>query len=255
MSKWRYITELSTPGVDKDRYLVSNNGEIYDSLSKKSLIPFIDNEGYYRINISTINGPKISYLHRLIKIEFDGYDIDINKNVIDHKDCDKSNNDPSNLEWVTSSENALRAIDNGLYPQFNIKLTDEDVEFICKKLKEGLNYKQISDLLFPKLRQDSVRMIGKIYRLERWKHISIKYLPFPEIKKVHVIPCNSILNEEIVEEICMYLSNGHGIAETARYIQTKFSINTDLKNAICFIKNGRTWKHISSKYNLEANNG
>ena len=37
-----------------------------------------------------------------------------NKNVINHKDGDKSNNDISNLEWVTESENVLHSLDNGL---------------------------------------------------------------------------------------------------------------------------------------------
>jgi predicted transcriptional regulator YheO len=35
------------------------------------------------------------------------------KNTVDHKDGDKSNNKASNLEWVTQSTNNQRAYDNG----------------------------------------------------------------------------------------------------------------------------------------------
>lgn len=248
--QWKYITDLSTPGVIENKYMISSFGRVLNVTNNTFPSIFQDDEGYLRVYINTINGFKLKYIHRLVKIEFDGFDPDPNKNQVDHVDCNKSNNHPSNLEWVTREENAIRGIKNNLYYQFDVKISEEDVEFVCQKLKEGKSYKYISDLLYPKYNQDMVRIIGKIYRGERWKHISQKYMPFPELEKEHSIPSNSVLTEAIVTDICEYLQNGHGITETARYIEDKYSIDIDLENVIGFIKRRKTWKHISKNYNL-----
>lgn len=236
--------------VDKDRYRVSDMGRVYDTQSKRYLNISIDNNGYRRVHIHTIDGFKSIYLHRLVKIEFDGFDPHPSKIQIDHIDCDKGNNYLENLEWVDSFENTHRAINNNLYTSFDVVLTEEDVEIICQLLKQGKSYREISDLLFDKFGRDLVGIIGKIYRGERWVNISNKYMPFPPLKKDFVIPANSVLTEEIVEDICANLDSGKGIAETARIIQNKYSIKTDLENAIGFIKRGRTWTHISKKYHF-----
>lgn len=249
--RWRVITDNSLPDVVKDRYFISEYGEVYDSLNDRMISIFTDDEGYYRVNLATYtSGFKSRYIHRLVKIEFDGFDPDPMKDQVDHKDCDKSHNYPSNLEWVTREENAKRGIKNNLYPQISVVISEEDVELVCRLLKEGKSYKSISDILYPKYKQDMVRIIGKIYRGENWKNISAKYRPFPKLEKEKVVPSNAILNDLMVEEICKRLQDGFGITETARYIEGKYNLSIDLENAIGFIKRGKTWRHISSKYNF-----
>ena len=249
--RWRFITNLSTPNVIEERFMISEFGRVWDSAENRFLKTFKDDEGYSRVYIPTYNGFLQRYVHRLVKIEFDGLSTDPNKCVLDHIDCDKSNNTPNNLEWVTNSENVRRAMKNGLYPQFNIKLTDEDAEFICQQLKNGISYKDISNMLYDKLGQDSVRMIGKIYRGERWRHISEKYMPFPEQpEKGFIFTKTSVLTEKMVHDSCAYLSEGHGITETAKYIQNKYNTNKNLVNAIANIKHGKTHKTISKQYGL-----
>ena len=253
--QWKYITDLSCPNIIKNRYLISNNGLVYDSANNRYVKIFTDEEGYYRFYYrNNDNKFKQAYIHRVVKIEYDGFDSDPEKNQIDHIYCDKSDNCPEHLEWVTKQENALRAIKNNRYHQFDVKLSEDDVRFICGLLKQGKSYKYISDQLQNKFDQDISGMIGKIYRFERWKHISKDYIPFPELEKDPIIPPNAILNEEIVHDICQYLSNNNSISDTAKYIQSKYNISTDLRNSIGFIKQGRTWKHISCDYNLGGNN-
>lgn len=247
---WKYITDLSVQGIDKNRYKISEFGEVWDDKNKKYPSIIIDDEGYHRVYLHTSHGFKLNYIHRLVKIEFDGLDTDPLNNQVDHKDCNKSHNYPSNLEWVSRRENSKRAIKNNLYPQFNLVIDENDAKFICEKLKEGMNYKSISDLLFEKYGQSTVGIIGKIYRGERWKEISEQYMPFPKLEKDLIFSKNSKLNSDIIEDICRLLDSGIGITKTARLIEKKYSINRDLENTIGFIKRGKTWKSISSKYNF-----
>ena len=250
MINWKFITDLSVPGIDANRYMISNIGTVYDTKSDRYPNIIVDDEGYHRVYLNTIHGFKLVYIHRIVITEWKGISPFIEYDQVDHIDCDKSHNFPENLDWVTRQENSLRAIKNGLYTQFDVKITEEDAELICRYLKSGKSYDYISDILYPKYNQRLNGIIGKIYRGERWKHISRKYLPFPELEKEQVIPSNSKLNKDIVNKICSYLDLGHGITETARLIESEYNIDTDLENAIGFIKRGRTWKSISKDYNF-----
>jgi len=48
---------------------------------------------------------------------------------INHKDGVKSNNELSNLEWVTSAENQKHAIDNGLKTPYKLNTKNQKVPF------------------------------------------------------------------------------------------------------------------------------
>ena len=54
----------------------------------------------------------------------------------------------------------------------------------------------------------------------------------------------------MVHDSCVYLSEWHGITETARYIQNKYNTNKNLVNAITNINHGKTHKTISKQYGL-----
>lgn len=70
----------------------------------KNLKQFIDNNGYLRVSIKG----KFHSLHRLIALNFlpkvEG------KNIINHKDGNKINNELSNLEWCNYYENNNHSI-------------------------------------------------------------------------------------------------------------------------------------------------
>ena len=248
---WLFITDQAVENIQPLRYAISNYGNVYDYYSNIFPSQIIDSEGYRRVWLRLEdNSYKLFYVHRLEKITFDGYDPDRTKNTVDHKDCNKNNNFIDNLEWVTELENVLRAIKNGLYPQFNIKMNEDDVRYICELLLEGNSYKYISDILYPKFNQDTTGMIGKIYRGERWKHISKEYMPFPPLKKEKVYPKNSYMNEEIVRFICERLSKGNKISYINSLIQNKYMINYDFRNIIQMIKSRKCHKDISCEYDF-----
>ena len=69
-------------------------------------------DGYLYVNLHKgHNQQKPSQIHRLVAEAFipkvEG------KNVVNHKDCDRSNNTLENLEWTTPLENTRHALKNG----------------------------------------------------------------------------------------------------------------------------------------------
>lgn len=88
----------------------------------REIIPYTDHKGYLRCNLQTPNGQKKELHHRLVAEAW--IDNPDNKPFINHKDGVKSNNDCSNLEWVTASENTIHAYDNDL--MFYKRATNED---------------------------------------------------------------------------------------------------------------------------------
>ena len=92
MEIWKTIDEL--PG-----YSVSNKGRIKKN-SNGQIMVLSKNNGYCRITIS-------KHVHRLVAKAFLKQPEDEQKCWIDHIDGNRSNNDVSNLRWVTPKENCL----------------------------------------------------------------------------------------------------------------------------------------------------
>ncbi len=95
---------------DYENYLIYDDGRVYSKYTKKFMKPFLDNYGYYRIDLCKDGNRKKFRIHRLVALYYlplvDG------KDIVDHIDRDKTNNDISNLRWVNHSENM---INSGVY--------------------------------------------------------------------------------------------------------------------------------------------
>lgn len=105
---WRDIDDLPS-------YQVSNHGRVRN---KRTLIvkkTYLDNDGYEKVTLTDFNNGKrnrIKTVHRLVATAFLGgnrSDLQVN-----HKDGVKTNNNATNLEWVTGSENVKHAYNTGL---------------------------------------------------------------------------------------------------------------------------------------------
>lgn len=71
----------------------------------KELKPWATKDGYLQVELK--DGKK-QCVHRLVAMAFvDGHE---NGLTVNHKDGVKSNNHPSNLEWITAQENTLHAV-------------------------------------------------------------------------------------------------------------------------------------------------
>lgn len=103
---WRECKEFPS-------YEVSSEGKIRSKSHKKNLKPWPSN-GYMYVSISLKKTRITKLVHRLVAKEF----VDGNHSLeVNHKDGNKSNNHPSNLEWVTVRENKLHAYRTGLMPK------------------------------------------------------------------------------------------------------------------------------------------
>lgn len=115
MDIWRNI--IGFPG-----YQVSTSGNIRSYKNYQGAItdichilrPRTNPNGYKVVVLHDANAiPHQLSVHRLVAQTF--MPVDDPTLVVDHLDCDKSNNALNNLEWVTSRENSHRAFRAGLY--------------------------------------------------------------------------------------------------------------------------------------------
>lgn len=177
-STWNTKLHFDTPEELKSviierygrRYEVWNNGEIYaleftsidlmpNGTVRERVFPKTklkightrSKGGYFQVGIGGKKG-KIEMVHRIMAEAF--VPNPDNKPFVNHKDGDKGNCSPSNLEWCTSQENNSHARMNGLnkstirakYLAYKngLKYTDDDVTSWVIMKESGMTYEEIA---------------------------------------------------------------------------------------------------------------
>lgn len=155
----------------KSRFVVNNtNGGIRKV--REEIAAIQDNgRGYKQIYVSINRKRKVFYVHRLVAKYF--ISNPSNKDEVNHIDGNKSNNNISNLEWVTRLENVKHANDNSLTLKgedvWNCKLTESKVRAI-KRLFSMKNNKTSQTYLCKKLNISAAQM-SRIINGTRWKYL------------------------------------------------------------------------------------
>ena len=145
--------------------IVKHNKGGNQNIKEKILKQSLTGSGYLTIVLSK-NGIKERFLtHRLVCQSF--LNNDLTKRTVNHKDCNKLNNELTNLEWMTDSENQIHSLENGIKPKgsnhANSKLTEQNVIEIRNST--------LSNIDLSKIYKVAHQTISQIRNRKRWKHI------------------------------------------------------------------------------------
>lgn len=104
------------------RYLISNEGQVWDGLSNTSVIPSLNNSEYQHVTIYADDGKRHWVpVHKLVAetfVERPTWYTSDQKLTVNHKNGQKNDNCSMNLEWCTIEENRRHAGLNGLTPKY-----------------------------------------------------------------------------------------------------------------------------------------
>ena len=148
----------------KSKYLYNKKEKILSQTTTKL--------GYKRISLNKHNKLKSFLVHRLVAKAFIEEIKD--KNQVNHKNCNKLDNNLFNLEWVNQSENMKHAYKNGFNHTQNLKgdnhnnkkLNFEEIKEIRRLYKkENTTYLKLSNKF-----NTCMSNIGRIIRRERWDY-------------------------------------------------------------------------------------
>ena len=171
--RWIYLDN------ERTNYIISNRGIVYTTnyLGKtgkfKALKVNIHDNGYHSIIMHYKGKEYPASLHRLVAEYFipnpDGLP------TVNHKDGDKSNNDITNLEWMTSKDNSIHAANNGLLPVGEksrlSRITNDIAISLCKELENNsMSIYELADKY-----HTTYNTVYDIYRRKSWKQISKDY--------------------------------------------------------------------------------
>ena len=85
-------------------YLISDEGEIFSTRSKRMLTPIVQSNGYVRIELNVNGENQKEYVHRLVAECF--IPNPNNYPIVNHKDENPRNNRADNLEWCSYQYNS-----------------------------------------------------------------------------------------------------------------------------------------------------
>lgn len=160
---------LTRPSIDDkvfEGYKITEDGVVisYKGKTPKVLKLQEDRDGYYKVELYNNHKHKKYFVHRLVAMQY--LPNPENKPQINHKNGNKKDNRVENLEWVTRSENAQKAYDNGQQIALGKpKLTREQVLEI-RENKDNLNREQLA-----KRYNVSCGCIQHIKRGRTWKDV------------------------------------------------------------------------------------
>jgi len=115
VEQYEGLYEVSSNGEIRsvDRHIKTNIRHVQSRMQAGRIISQSKKKtGYMTVDLCKDGKVKTTLVHRIVANAF--IPAEQGRRYVNHKDGNKTNNDVSNLEWVTSSENRLHAFQMGL---------------------------------------------------------------------------------------------------------------------------------------------
>lgn len=129
-----------------ENYIIYTDGSVYSYLSNKYLKIQDNGNGYKKVSLRFKGHTLQKYVHRLVAEQFcirHADDVEV-----DHIDRDKSNNNASNLRWVTASQNQSEMSGNRYRSPRKCRRYSEELRYDALKMySNGWRIFIISDKL------------------------------------------------------------------------------------------------------------
>lgn len=165
--------EITFEGTDR-HYILYDDGRLYDCYCKHFRKPRETYKGYLKYYIYIYGKVKGFFVHRLVMQTFNPVE-GMEHLQVNHIDCNKHNNNLSNLEWCDQSHNQKHAFANGLISRKGEKnsahkLTETEVIEICELLVSGA-----SDISLAEIYHVSQSTISAIRNHRNWAYLTKDY--------------------------------------------------------------------------------
>jgi hypothetical protein len=167
---WKHID-----GTDK-HYEISNTGLVRTTGSRRyprgHLFSLWAEKNRYLFTSCRNNGKTVQiYAHKAVAKAF--IPNPDNKRTVNHKDCNKFNNNVNNLEWCTNAENLQHAHGNGLMhtPKGEKSGLSKLTELQVKEIREKYKWRKAYQRELAKEYGISQSAISLIISGKNWKHM------------------------------------------------------------------------------------
>lgn len=238
------------PGVRENMYEVSNKGRIRNKNTKRILPGYKHRSGYIYINLMKPGkGSYVFRYHRIVATAWvSGHTEE--RDVVNHIDGNKQNNDPSNLEWVTFEENVQHAFRNHLFkPRIgennaNCKIQELYVHRICELLLTCKGHvAKVQYILMEKYQADiPYSTIYGIKIKKTWTNISDQYFTDTTDFEKH----RELTKDEVVLICETLLENDMNTLTTFNQLRDKIPVLS--RNRVYRIKFKMAYTYISDDY-------
>jgi len=213
--------------IDDTRYGISSCGQVVNLETERVLRQTLNQGGYFCVNLYDPS-KRTARVHKLVAEAF--LEKVEGKYSVNHISGIKTENDYTNLEWVTSSENTKHAYETGLMKKGSekswAKVDEEDVEEILERMMSGDRDVDISKD-FP----INAGSLSNLRNRRSWKHVRPDLIPPIASRK----KANS-LNVDDIPVIRKMISSGESDTAIAKH----FKVN---RGSIYQVRSGKTWKN------------